>query len=62
MVRQPGSCFKPIIYTTAIDNGYSPTYTVLNQPVVLTMPDGSRWEPGNYDGTTGGLTTIREAV
>ena len=60
--RQPGSAFKPIVYTVAIDNGYPPTYELLNQPVVLIQPDGTRWSPPNYDGSTGGPTTLREAL
>ena len=60
--RQPGSAFKPIVYTVAIDNGWPPTTELLNQPVVLIMPDGTRWNPPNYDGTTGGPTTLREGL
>ena len=60
--RQPGSAFKPIVYTTAIDNGYPPDTELLNQPVVLIMPDGTRWSPQNYDHSTGGPTTLREAL
>ena len=62
MTRQPGSAFKPIAYTVAIDNGYPPTTELLNQPVVIIQPDGTRWSPDNYDGTTGGPTTFREAL
>ena len=61
-IRQPGSVFKPIVYTAAIDNGYMPTYEKLNQPIVVHMPDGSRWTPHNYDGSIGGKTTLREAL
>lgn len=60
--RQPGSAFKPFLYTAAIDNGYTTVDKFLNQPVVVNNPDGSRWDPENYDKTFGGLTTIREAV
>ncbi|MRR39046.1 penicillin-binding protein, partial [bacterium] len=60
--RQPGSAFKPFVYTVAIDNGYPPTYEILNQPVVILMPDGKRWSPSNADGDVGGMMTIREAV
>ncbi len=60
--RQPGSAFKPIVYATAIDNGFPVTTQLLNQPVVLNMPDGSRWAPKNYDLSTGGNTTLREAL
>jgi len=61
-VRQPGSIFKPFSYIAAIDNGYPPTFQLLNQDVVITNPDGSRWVPQNYDLSHGGLTTLREAL
>lgn len=60
--RQPGSTFKPIVYTTAIDNGYSPSFELLNQPVVLYLPNGDRWAPHNYDHSQGGPTMLREAL
>lgn len=60
--RQPGSAFKPFLYTAAIDNGYTTVDKFLNQPVVIINPDGSRWDPENYTKTFGGLTTLREAV
>ena len=41
--RQPGSAFKPFVYTVALDNGYPACYEVLNQPVTIPMPDGTRW-------------------
>ncbi|MBO8130609.1 MAG: PBP1A family penicillin-binding protein [Candidatus Marinimicrobia bacterium] len=60
--RQPGSVFKPIVYVTAIDNGFPVTTQLLNQPVVVEMEDGTRWAPKNYDLATGGPTTLREAL
>jgi len=64
--RQPGSVFKPFVYTTALDNGYPVTEQLLNQPVVLNIQnmDGNwvKWKPQNYDGSTGGLTTFREGL
>ncbi len=60
--RQPGSAFKPFVYTVAIDNGYPTTQEELNQPVVVFLPDGTRWSPKNYDGSLGGPTTFREAL
>ncbi len=62
MKRQPGSAFKPFAYTAAIDNGWTTITEILNQPVVLTMVDGTEWRPPNYDGSTGGLTTLREGL
>ena len=61
-IRQPGSIFKPIVYTAVVDNGYMPYYEKLNQPIVVHMADGSRWTPRNYDGSIGGKTTMREAL
>ena len=64
--RQPGSVFKPFVYTTAIDNGYPVTKQLLNQPVVLNVRNATgeweKWMPKNYDGSTGGLTTLREGL
>ena len=64
--RQPGSVFKPFVYTTALNNGYPITEQLLNQPVVLNIQnmDGNwvKWKPQNYDGSTGGLTTFREGL
>ena len=61
--RQPGSIFKPIVYLAAIDNGYSPATKLINQPVVVMMPDGSRWQPSNYDTENiGGYISLREAL
>ncbi|MBN1558965.1 PBP1A family penicillin-binding protein [candidate division KSB1 bacterium] len=63
-IRQPGSSFKPILYTTAIDNGFMPFYTKLNQPVTVEDMDGqgTRWTPQNYDHSVGGETPLREAL
>lgn len=60
--RQPGSAFKPFVYTVAIDNGFPVCYELLNQPVTIPMPDGTRWTPSNYDGDFGGRYTLREGL
>ena len=57
--RQPGSIFKPFIYMTALENGYTPTTQLLNQPLVIFIDDTTRWNPQNHDGSTGLLTTLR---
>ncbi|RKY75742.1 hypothetical protein DRQ07_11410 [candidate division KSB1 bacterium] len=62
MKRQPGSNFKPFAYTVAIDNGWPPMTQLLNQPIVITMVDGTQWRPRNYDESTGGPTTLREGL
>jgi penicillin-binding protein 1A len=60
--RQPGSAFKPFVYTAVIDNGYPPTFEVINQPVVVTLVDGTEWRPHNYDNSISGYVTLREAL
>lgn len=55
--RQPGSAFKPFIYTTAIDNGYSPSYSLLNEKF-----DYNGWSPNNADNEYGGYMTLRQAL
>jgi len=60
--RQAGSAFKPFVYTTVIDNGYPPTFEVLNQPVVVKQVDGTEWRPHNYDNSISGPVTLREAL
>jgi|FLOH01.1.fsa_nt_gi penicillin-binding protein 1A len=60
--RQPGSSFKPFLYTAAIDNNYPVTTTLLNQPVVIRYGDSLEWRPKNYDLSIGGPTTLREAI
>ncbi|MDH3708971.1 MAG: transglycosylase domain-containing protein [Cyclobacteriaceae bacterium] len=60
--RQPGSTFKPIVYTTAIENGYSPCFTLLDAKVTFDIP-GGKWSPDNAMGKyTGELMTIRKAM
>ena len=65
-LRQPGSVFKPYIYTAAIDNNYPVTTQLLNQPVSLyrnnAKGEREKWTPKNYDNSTGGLTTLREGL
>ncbi len=63
--RQPGSTFKPIVYTAAIANGYSPCYEVVDAPVTFNMPGQvpPTWTPPNSNGKyTGERMTIRQAM
>ncbi|WP_210462153.1 penicillin-binding protein 1A [Rufibacter roseolus] len=61
--RQPGSTFKPFVYTTALERGYSPCYTVVDAPVTIINPDGKPWTPKNSEGTYSGRSmTLRTAL
>jgi penicillin-binding protein 1A len=64
--RQPGSTFKPFVYTAAIDQGYSPCYIVEDAPVTFQMPAGSdppTYTPQNYNRKfTGETMTLRQGM
>ncbi|MGB6371731.1 MAG: penicillin-binding protein 1A [Atribacterota bacterium] len=55
--RQPGSAFKPFIYLTALDNGFTPSNIIEDSPV--TFENG--WSPENYEKEFSGPVTLREA-
>jgi penicillin-binding protein 1A len=61
-LRQPGSAFKPFVYTAAIDNGYNPNDEFLNVQYVLIEDDGTRWTPENYSKSYSGLETLRKGL
>jgi len=60
--RQPGSAFKPFIYTAAIDNGFAPTDIILDTPVSFPAGNGAEWSPQNYDKKFRGPVTLRNAL
>ncbi|MFZ5617114.1 MAG: penicillin-binding protein 1A [Pseudomonadota bacterium] len=60
--RQPGSTFKPFVYATALDSGYTPSSIVLDAPFVAPGVD-SWWKPGNYaEGRFYGESTLRLGI
>jgi penicillin-binding protein 1A len=61
-MRQTGSTFKPIVYSTAFEKGMTPDSTVLDNPISFTDNLGRTWKPGNYDGKFKGQITIRQAL
>jgi penicillin-binding protein 1A len=61
--RQPGSGFKPIVYSAALDNGFTAASMVLDAPIVYTDFDNDRiWKPENYSGVFYGPTLLRTAL
>jgi penicillin-binding protein 1A len=60
--RQPGSSFKAYVYTTAIDNGLSPTTVIDDSPVSYPMGDGTLWSPHDDDNRYFGPITLRYAL
>lgn len=62
-LRQPGSAFKPVVYTLAIDKGLQPFSLVDDSPIALPgAKPGELWTPENYDARFLGPITIREAL
>jgi penicillin-binding protein 1A len=62
-LRQPGSAFKPFIYTAAIDNGrFTVDLRDDNAIPPVTEPDGRVWKPENYDREFKGLMTLRQGL
>lgn len=61
--RQPGSAFKPIIYGTAIEQGFTTASILIDNPVIFTDEETQKvWKPENYEKKFYGPTTLRDAL
>ena len=60
--RQPGSAFKPFVYATALENGFTPASVVSDAPISLTGANGQVYEPENYKHETFGPGPIRQGL
>ena len=62
--RQPGSSFKPFIYSAALEKGITPATVVNDSPLFFdsSVTGGQPWEPKNYDGTFDGPMTLRKGL
>lgn len=62
--RQPGSSFKPFIYSAALEKGFTPSTVVNDAPLFYDagVTGGQPWEPKNYDGTFEGPMTLRRGL
>jgi penicillin-binding protein 1A len=62
-LRQPGSAFKPFVFMTAIDNGFTPDNIIMDSPVSYPgSKKGIRWSPNNFSGKFQGPVTLRKAL
>ncbi|GAB3729199.1 penicillin-binding protein 1A [Silanimonas algicola] len=60
--RQPGSSFKPFVYSAAFERGYTPATIVMDAPVVFRDRAGNVWRPQNDRGDFAGPMRLREAM
>ncbi|HYM20097.1 MAG TPA: PBP1A family penicillin-binding protein [Candidatus Kapabacteria bacterium] len=63
IIRQPGSAFKPFVYASCFEKGYTPESIVSNEPIEMPDGTGKIWKPSNFAGEqTGGQEPIRTAI
>jgi 1A family penicillin-binding protein len=60
--RQTGSAFKPFVYATALELGYSPYDRVLDEPFCMNIPGSGEWCPENYSREFNGSVTLVDAL
>lgn len=60
-LRQTGSAFKPIVYAAAMERGYGPYDTIVDEPLTMTI-HGKTWSPRNYNGRYQGAMTLTDAL
>ena len=62
--RQPGSSFKPVIYSAALEKGFTPSTVIDDAPLFFSAEQtgGKPWEPKNYDGRYDGPMTLRTGL
>jgi penicillin-binding protein 1A len=62
--RQPGSAFKPFIYSASLEKGFTPATIIPDEPIVVEaeVTGSQRWEPKNYDGKFEGPMKLRTAL
>jgi penicillin-binding protein 1A len=59
--RQTGSAFKPIVYASALDKGFTPASIIVDSPIVFEWGD-KKWKPKNFEGKFSGPITLRNAL
>jgi len=62
-IRQPGSAFKPIVYSAAMDNGFTPSSIIVDSPIIYDDPTQElKWKPSNYSEKFYGPTPLRTGL
>lgn len=61
-LRQTGSSFKPFVYAAALELGYSPYDTVMDEPYCVSIPGSGQWCPKNYTNKFYGRVTLADAL
>jgi penicillin-binding protein 1A len=62
-LRQPGSSFKPFVYATALDNGYTPSSIIVDEAIEIDQGGTlGIWKPENYGGDFAGPRTLRYGI
>jgi len=62
-LRQSGSSIKPILYTAAIESGFTPAHIIIDEPTeFIDKWRGEPWSPGNYDRRYKGAVTVRKGL
>ncbi|MCR9126384.1 MAG: PBP1A family penicillin-binding protein [Rhodobacteraceae bacterium] len=61
-LRQTGSAFKPFVYATALELGYTPNESLEDSPYCLAIPGSGEWCPKNYTNDYAGTVTLTEAL
>jgi len=60
--RQPGSAFKPIVYLTALNQGFKPENTIQDSGTRYVLDNKQTWTPRNYTGVYHGTVTLKQAL
>jgi penicillin-binding protein 1A len=60
--RQPGSSFKPVVYTAALEAGFTPSTLVLDAPLVVDLGEAGEWKPRNITNRFYGWVPLRKAL
>ncbi|HEV2532856.1 penicillin-binding protein 1A [Phenylobacterium sp.] len=61
-LRQPGSAFKPVVYASALEGGYTPASVIMDAPITLPGANGQAWTPENYEGKYYGALQLRRGL